>query len=77
MMMDGGGMMGAVFVLWILFVLVLIALAVAALAWLVRSLRQKPTTQGRASAREEVDRRYAAGEISREEYLAVRHDLES
>lgn len=53
-----------------LFLLVLLALAVAALIWIVRQLRGS-----RPTALPELDRRYAAGEIGRDEYRAAREDL--
>lgn len=53
MMMDGG-MMGALTLLWVIFVLVLIALAVAALVWIVRSLKRpsEPASQPAGAARD-------------------------
>ena len=83
-MMGGNmmnGMMGGMMVLWVLLLLVLIALAVAAVVWLVRSMRRPPPgAQGARSdsgARAELDRRYASGELSREDYVQRRSDLES
>lgn len=77
--MGGGGMMTGLALLWLLFVLVLLALAVAALIWLVRNLRS-PASGGAShpnpsAARAELDRRYATGELSRDEYLQRRADL--
>ena len=49
--------------------------------WLVRSLitkenhPQAPHQNGGASAREILDRRYARGEISREDYEVMKEDL--
>ena len=78
-MMDG--MMGGVMVLWVLFLLALIGLAVAAVVWLVRSMRRPPPgadgSRSDSGARAELDRRYASGELSREDYLQRRDDLES
>lgn len=79
-MMDGG-MMGGMMLLWVVFVLVLLALAVTALIWLIRQLR-RPSSPGRSSAgaadaREELDRRYATGELAREDYLRAREDIRS
>ena len=70
-MMDGGG--GAV----VLVVLVLLAVvAGAALMWIGQARR--PVNGGeRDRSRGELDRRYAAGELSRDEYLQRRRDIES
>ena len=66
--------------LWLLFGVALIVLVVLAIAWLVRSLRAGGTGPigdvSPASARDALDMRYARGEISREEYLQARRDLE-
>lgn len=71
-MMDGGGM--AIFALfWLIVGLVFLALMIAALVWLIRNLQ----AGGRDSeARRELDRRYAAGQIDRDDYLERRRDLE-
>src|SRR5207245_4410367 len=60
----GGGMM-------LLFTLVPVAL-VALLVWAVRSQRSSPA---RGDALAILQRRYAAGEIQREEYERIRTDL--
>ncbi|MBW3606339.1 MAG: c-type cytochrome [Actinobacteria bacterium] len=77
-MMDGG-MMGGFAVLWIILIVALIALAVAAVAWLVRNMggsgRAGDPRGDSPHARAELDRRYAAGELSRDEYLQRREDL--
>ncbi len=75
------GMMGGMMLLWVLFLLALIALTVTAAMWLVRNMRRPPSgrdgvPQGSA-ARGELDRRYASGELSREDYLQRRSDLET
>jgi len=80
-MMDGGMMGGWLMVLWTLLILAVIALAVAAVVWLVRNM-DRPHGDGgagggRSAAREELDRRYAAGELSRDEYRQRRRDLET
>ncbi len=80
-MMDGG-MMGGFMVLWAVFILALIALAVAGIVWLVRNMGGSSRGSGDAKvgqspARGELDRRYAAGELSRDEYLERRRDLEA
>lgn len=74
-MMDGGMMMGGgvMMLMTVLLVLAFLALVVAAIVWLVR---EGADTGGSSSARQELDRRYAAGEVDRDEYLQRRRDLE-
>ena len=81
LMWNGAG--GVVMVVWMIFGLLLITLLVVGIVWLVRQAssgggrseqHQQPSAQG--SAREDLDRRYARGEISREEYHEIRDDLE-
>ncbi|MBA2316426.1 MAG: SHOCT domain-containing protein [Euzebyales bacterium] len=75
--MGGGGMMGGMWALgivWLLAGLVVIALMVAAIVWLVRS-QTGDGRRGVDDARSELDRRYAAGEVAREDYLQRRGDL--
>ena len=71
-MMHGsaGHMMWGWMALWAVLVLALIVLAVAATVWLVRHL-----AGGNRSPRDVLERRYAAGELSREEFLQQRDDL--
>ena len=82
MEMMGGGMaiaMMLIAIFWVLFGLVLFALAVTALIWMTRALRQQgtPGSTGTSSrgAVDELDRRYASGELSREQYLQYKADL--
>ena len=72
MMNDGmmSGAMGVGMVLWALLLLALIALSVAAT---LRLLRNDGSTA--PSPREELDARYARGELEREDYLQRRADL--
>lgn len=56
--------------LWGMVALALIALSIAATVWLVRSQRAP-----RMLPLHRLDERYAAGELSREEYLQRRGDL--
>ena len=69
--------------IWIVFSVGVVVLIVLAIVWLARSVSSggtgpsSPTaTQGSGSAREVLDLRYARGEISREEYLQTRRDLD-
>ena len=64
------GAMGVGMVLWALLLLSLIALSIAATLRLLRTDRS--TTP---SPREELDARYARGELEREDYLQRRADL--
>jgi len=82
MMWNGAG--GIFMVVWMIFGVLLIVLLVVGIVWLVRQVssdggsrsdqQKQPPVQG--SAREDLDRRYARGEISREEYRQIRDDLD-
>ena len=63
-MMDGwvGGWM----VLWLLVGIALLGLAIAATVWLIRNMRSSPSSG--SDARDELDMRYARGDITSEEY---------
>ena len=80
MMWNGVG--GAFMLIWMVFGLLVLVLIVVGIVWLVRRTADGSRPQqhwqppAHGSAREELDRRYARGEISREEYLAIRADLE-
>ncbi|WP_324276991.1 hypothetical protein [Blastococcus brunescens] len=84
-MMEGGMMgMGGWMLLWALVGIALLVVAVLAAIWLVKHRSPArpdaiPTAPGKrdevASAQELLRRRYAAGEIDREEYLRVQRDL--
>lgn len=78
-MMDGMGGMGAWMILWGLLGLALLALIVLGIAWLVRSLSGSPSGPGRPTAEDpaeqELRRRYATGELTREEYHQRLGDL--
>ena len=76
MMHDSGGhvmsgWMSGWMALWAVLAVALIVLAVVATTWLVRSL----TGRGSSSHHHVLERRYAAGEISREDFLQRREDL--
>jgi uncharacterized membrane protein len=59
----------------LLFWLGVIALGIWALRWLVVSVRQAEGSSQTATPREIAARRYARGEISRDEYLGLARDL--
>jgi uncharacterized membrane protein len=81
--MMGGGMavvMMLLAIFWVLFGLVLFALAVTALLWMVRALKRQNSSPPAASGPrvlDELDRRYASGELSRDEYLQYKSDMTS
>jgi putative membrane protein len=76
--MMGGGMMGGAFMwFWALFAVLVLALLVVGIVWLVRTLAgPSPGGGSTSTARQELDLRYARGELTREEYLQRRVDLE-
>jgi putative membrane protein len=72
MMGGGGGMM----LLWGLFVVVLLAVLVVGLVWMLRNMRGSGAGRSAATARQELDVRYARSELTRDEYQQRRADLE-
>jgi putative membrane protein len=79
-MMDGGmmdGMIGggAFMWFWAIFAVLVLALLVVGVVWLVRTLAS-PSPGSTSSARQELDLRYARGELTPEEYQQRRADLE-
>jgi putative membrane protein len=80
-MMDGGmmdGMMGggAFMWFWAVFALLVLALLVVGVVWLVRTLAGAGPASTLSTARQELDLRYARGELTREEYQQRRADLQ-
>jgi len=61
----GGGFM------WIIWILL-----IAAVIWLVVILSRQGRSSGEPSAREILDRRYARGEIDKETYDRMKHELD-
>lgn len=79
-MIGGMGGMGLWAVLWGLFALVLLILAVVGIVWLLRTMgeaRQASTRSREEAPLTELERRYARGEVDREEFLRRREDLAS
>ncbi len=77
----GGNMMGGGFMwFWAVFWVVVLALLVAGAIWLARTLAHPSNppsgSAGAGPARAELDLRYARGDLTREEYLQRRADLE-
>lgn len=73
-MMHGG--MGLWVGLWSLLALALLVLAVLGSVWLIRNMGGS-FGGSRGSAVDELERRYARGEIGREEFVRAREDLSS
>lgn len=77
-MMDGGGnhtmggWMGGWMALWAVLALALVVLAVVATVWLIKHLSGSSAGDDHAKV---LERRYAAGDIDREEFLQRREDL--
>ena len=66
---------------WLAAVLVIVGPIAGGVVWLVRSTSgaarpREGTPPTSSSAREILDQRYARGELSREDYLAIWRDLE-
>ena len=72
---DGGQMMGMMvggMLLWALIGLVLLVLGVMTAVWLGKRL---VSGQSQSGAEDVLRRRYAAGEVDRQEFLRVQQDL--
>ena len=81
-MMDWGAMGGFMWVgmlIWVVLGIALIVLVIAAVVWLVRQVDRNDGGRRRTSNRtaiEELESRYARGEVDRDTFLAIRDDLE-
>ena len=81
-MMDWGAMGGFMWIamlIWAILGIALVVLVVAGIVWLVRQVAQGGQERRRhkgRSAIEELEQRYARGEVDRETFLAAREDLE-
>lgn len=78
MMIDGGSMMGMMifmFLFGLLLIVLFIVIVVALVKWLLGS-KMPFLMNDRENALEILKKRYAKGEISREEFEAIRRDLE-
>jgi putative membrane protein len=73
-MMNGWGM-GFGFIFW----LVILAAIIGGIVWLVRAqpLAGSQGRDGRSTGLDVLEERYARGEISRDEYLQKKRDIES
>ena len=79
---DMPGWMGAgmaiAWIVWLLIAIALLVLVILAIAWLWTRLRGYSATGGRGpGAIDELNHRYAAGEIDRQTYLQMRGDLDA
>ena len=72
-----GGAMALAGLLWLLIGLALLVLIVVAAVWLTVRLRTNSAANGRGSpALDDLDGRYARGELDRDAYLQMRRDLD-
>jgi putative membrane protein len=73
-----GGFMWVGMLIWAILGIALIVLTVAGLVWLVRQLGREGSRLRLADRTviEELELRYARGEVDRETFLAIRADLE-
>jgi putative membrane protein len=78
MMMDGGSMMGMMifmFLFGLLLIVLFVVIVVALVNWLLGS-KMPFLMNDRENHLEILKKRYAKGEISREEFEAIRRDIE-
>jgi len=68
------GWMGVVGILWLLIGAATLMLMILAAIWLARRIRDGEAGSG-SGALEELERRYARGELDRDAFLQMRHDL--
>lgn len=66
MMHGHDGMMGGWMVRWFLVGIALLGLVIAATVWLSRNMKSSPSAG--SDARDELDMRYARGDITSDEY---------
>lgn len=81
MMMGGQQMpdmmtMAPTMILGLVFMIAVVAALITGIVWLVRNLAGDRDTTGRPRAIEQLEGRYARGEIDRDEFLQRRNDLE-
>jgi uncharacterized membrane protein len=62
--------------LWGLLVLLLLALSAVGLVWMLRSMRGWGAGRSATTGRQELDVRYARGELTRKQYQQRRADLQ-
>lgn len=74
-----GGFMWIGMLIWTVLGIALIVLAIAGVAWLLRQTGRNGRGRSRLRKRtaiDELELRYARGEVDRETFLAIREDLE-
>jgi putative membrane protein len=74
-MMWGGGLMGGSFMI-LFWILVIVAIFLG-IRWAMKSGGSMPGPDRKESALEVLKRRYASGEIDRDQFLNMKKDLES
>ncbi len=75
--MMGGPMMGGpMMVMGFILMVLIVAALVAGLAWLVRAVGGDGKSPRHRTAIDQLEARYARGEINRDEYFQRREDLE-
>lgn len=74
--MQDGMMMAPMMILGFGLMVLVVAALIAGVVWLVRNLTGDHNTTGRPRAIEQLELRYANGEIDRDDYLQRRDDLE-
>ena len=78
MMMDGGSMMGMMILMFLfgmLLIVLFVLIVVAAMKWLWSS-KMPFFMNDRENALDVLKKRYAKGEIGREEFEKIRRDIE-
>jgi len=74
-----GGFMWVAMLIWMVLGIALFFLVIVGVVWLVRQLGRDGQGRRRPAARtaiEDLELRYAHGEVDRETFLAIREDLE-
>ena len=76
--MMGGGMgwmMGGAMIAWSLITLALLILLVLGIVWLVRGVQRQQEPHGRRTALDELELRFARGEVDRDTFVTTRDEL--
>jgi len=70
-----GWMMGGAMIAWLLITLAFLVLLVIGTVWLVRAVQRQQEPRGRRTALDELELRYARGEVDRETFVMTRDEL--
>jgi len=76
--MMGGGMswmMGGAMIAWSLITLAFLVLLAIGIVWLVRALQRQQQPPGRRTALDELELRFARGEVDRDTFVTTRDEL--